>query len=103
MNILGPEPIDFRNAREISSTWKRFLSQWRNYEIATGLKKKSEEVRLATFLCVIGSQGQEEYDNFKFETDADKKDIEKVIEKFNISNQNRTSIIVKRNRFLRCK
>ena len=40
-----------------ANSWQQFFSQWKNYEIATGLKKKEKEVRLATFLCVIGKEG----------------------------------------------
>ena len=42
-----------------------------NYEIATGLKK-TNEVRLATFLCLIGPDGYEKYESFSFEKPDDR-------------------------------
>ena len=60
--------------------WKSFKAQWDNYEIATGLSAKDEKVRLATFLCTIGPQGLEKYENFRFENAADKNKIDKVLE-----------------------
>ena len=52
----SPEKLILTNGNAANS-WQQFLSQWKNYEIATGLKKNDKELRLATFLCVIGKEG----------------------------------------------
>ena len=67
LNITPPEHLDFKNGSSLSQKWKSFKTQWKNYEIATGLNEKKAEVKLATFLCVIGPQGQEKYEHMKFE------------------------------------
>ena len=66
VTIPPPDKIDFKNGQTISSNWKRFVKQWRNFELATGLNEKKMNVRLATFLCVIGKQGEEKYESLKF-------------------------------------
>lgn len=40
------------------------------------------DVRVATFLCVIGEEGVEKFESFNFDEEEDKKKIEKIIEKF---------------------
>ena len=54
--VATPEKLILINGNTLNS-WQHLFSQWKNYEIATGLKKKEKEVRLATFLCVIGKEG----------------------------------------------
>ena len=40
------------------------------------------QIRLATFLAIIGEAGYEKYETFTFSNDDDGKDLTKVIEKF---------------------
>ena len=71
-SIPPPKGIDFKDTSSVEKNWKSFRAQWENYEIATGLSEKDEKVRLATFLCTIGPQGLEKYENFRFEDEAHK-------------------------------
>ena len=59
------------------------------------------DIRLATFLCIIGPQGQEKYESFQFEDEEEKNDLEKVIQKFQIDCKVRSNIIIERHRFLK--
>ena len=80
--------------------WKKFKKTWNNHEIATGLIIiKKSNVRLATFLQVIGEAGIENYESFKFENDDGNK-IEKVIEKFEEDCKPRKNILNERYYFL---
>ena len=70
------------------------------YETATGLKHKDKDVRLASFLCIIGKQGQQKYESFQFSNEEDREDIEKVIELFKKDCEARSNIIIERHKFL---
>ena len=39
VTIPSPDKIDFKNGQTISNNWKRFVKQWRNFELATGLNE----------------------------------------------------------------
>ena len=103
MNIPAPEAINFRNGVSPNENWKKFANQWKNFEVATGLKEKPKEVRLATFMCVIGVQGQEKYESLSFQEGEDKEDLATVILKFEECCKARSNVIVERYRFLQCK
>ena len=99
MEIPGPEKLNLIDGNE-AANWNRFYSQWKCYEVATGLIEKTDEVRIATFLCFIGPEGHEKFNSFDFENEEDKTKMDKVIEKFEMDFQKRTNIIIERNRFL---
>jgi hypothetical protein len=61
---------------------KKFKRVRENYEIASGLKTKENEIRTATFLTCIGAEALEIVDGLKFDNDADKTKLEVVLQKF---------------------
>ena len=82
-----PLPSKLEVAGNLAKNWKIFIRAWRNYEIAARLKDpiKPDEnkiLRTATFLTCLDSDALDIYDGFKFESDGDKDDIDKVITKF---------------------
>jgi len=66
----------------VAADWKRFHSQWANYEVATDLDSKTAAKRAAVFLACIGTQAYEVFQSMDFATEGDRADIEKVIEAF---------------------
>jgi hypothetical protein len=66
----------------VATNWKKFKRVWENYEIASGLKTKENEIRTATFLTCVGTEALEIYDGLKFDNDADKTKLEVVLQKF---------------------
>ena len=44
--------------------WEMFKQSWQLYEIASGIREKPEEVRVATLLSVIGSDALQIYNAF---------------------------------------
>lgn len=81
-NLPFPTKLDMKG--NLSVNWKKFERVWENYEVATGLQSKPKELRTATLLTCIGSEALEIYDGLTFDTDVDKKDIDKVLEKFKV-------------------
>ena len=56
-------------------SWKSSKQQWQNYSVVA-------EYRVALFLHVLGPRFLDTFNGFIFQSDADKHDIAKVIEKF---------------------
>ena len=54
MNIPFPSKLDMKG--NVATNWKRFKRVWENYEIASGLKTKENEIRTATFLTCVGTE-----------------------------------------------
>ena len=77
-----PLALDLRSNKPKS--WSLFKQKWRNYEIASGLKNKEGETRVATLLSIIGDDALEVYNGFQWETVGDNIKIDKVLEKFEV-------------------
>lgn len=98
-----PEKLKFDSSRTTANSWRRFKQAWRNYELASGLKDKDNEIRVATFLHIAGEEAQEKYESFLWENENLKKDMEEVIKKFDQDCAERTNVIAERFKFLRRK
>ena len=70
-NLLPPEKLDLTAGSNIGNNWKIFQKAWTNYKVAAGLDKKSKQVRLATFLHIIGPAANEKYETFTYAEDED--------------------------------
>ena len=77
-NIPFPAKLDIRG--NLATNWRHFKRVWENYEIATGLKDKDDELRVATLLTCIGGDALSVYDGLKFQNDEDRKNIIKVLQ-----------------------
>ncbi|KAG1661281.1 hypothetical protein GQR58_021516 [Nymphon striatum] len=86
-----------------SSNWKKFCRVWENYEIASGLNEKELKLRTATFLTCVGPEALDVYDGFAFDSDADKQNIDKIIQKFEIFCVGKTNETFERYNFNMCK
>src|SRR5678816_3662126 len=80
-NIPFPSQLKMTGGN-VAAEWKRFSSQWANFEVASDLDEKSSSKRAAVFLACIGSEAYETFQAMDFETEGDRADIEKVIEAF---------------------
>lgn len=78
-NIQLPSALNLSG--NISSDWRRFKSQWQNYEIATDLAEKSEEKRAAIFLTCLSNDAYDRFLSFDLPPE-DARNISKIIEAF---------------------
>ena len=78
-NIPVPGKLDLRG--NLAVNLKKFRRIWENYEIATHLNKQDSSLRVATLLSCIGSDVLDIFDGLSFDTEADRQDINKVLEK----------------------
>lgn len=65
-NIPFPAKLDIRG--NLATNWRHFKQVWENYEIATGLKDKNNELRVATLLTCLGAEALSVYDGLKLTT-----------------------------------
>ena len=77
-----PYPAKLNVSGNIAVEWKRFSSQWRNYEVATELTDKPMKKRTAIFLACIGTEAYELFQSMEFAAAADREDLDKVVEAF---------------------
>ena len=90
-----PEPLQLSIGNS-SQNWKRFKQKWSNYELATGVAKKDDAIRVATILTVIGDEALDVYNTFTWDDDEDKVKIDKVLEQFEKFCEPRKNIIYER-------
>lgn len=51
--LPAPQPLEIHDSQAVEK-WKKFKRAWKNYSLATKLRKKSEEIQVTTLLTVIG-------------------------------------------------
>ena len=77
-----PGPLNLRqNQTNLDTTWKLWHRQWKNYNIATGLQEKSEEVKVATLLTCIGPEAMLILDGL-CTNEEEQKTVDSIVEKF---------------------
>ena len=74
-----PGKLDLRG--NLAVNWKKFRRIWENYEIAMHLNKQDSSLRVATLLSCIGSNILDIFDGLLFDSEANRQDINKVLEK----------------------
>ena len=94
--LSQPPQLNLKTATDVSKNWKKVKQAWQIYEIAAGVREKTEEVRLAIFL---GPDAVEKYSSFLFESQGDRVNLERVIEKFGKDCKNVCNVLAERNTF----
>ena len=59
---------------DLVNNWEFFEQQWTDYEVATGLDKQEQKIRLATFCSAMGKEGLQIFFNLKL-TPEEQQDI----------------------------
>ncbi|XP_061185196.1 uncharacterized protein K02A2.6-like [Saccostrea echinata] len=90
-----PVPAPMVVKGDIRGNWKFFKSQWANYEIATGLVKKEQPIRIATILTVMGKDCFQIYENLPLSV-QDREDIDKILEALDGHFMPKTNVIYER-------
>ena len=80
--LLNPPDHLQLSSGNVSQNWKRFKQKWSNYELAIGIARKEDLIRVATFLTVIGDKALDVYNAFTWDSDKDKVKMDKVLEHF---------------------
>ncbi len=75
-----PAPSKMEMKGDLVNNWQYFKRSWENYEVATELTKKSDAIRVATLLSVMGRECYQVYENLPLTADERKK-TDTILEK----------------------
>ena len=75
-----PEPLSFEG--NVAENWRRWKQRFQIFMTATGTDTKGDEVKYATLLHFAGPEALEIYNTFTWTVEGDKKNISKILEKF---------------------
>ncbi|XP_064486020.1 uncharacterized protein LOC135398556 [Ornithodoros turicata] len=82
MSSLLPPPKVLDTTQDIWNWWKLWRREFELFSVATGLKAQPKEVQAATFLVIIGEDGRKIYTTLHFDSEEERTDVAKLIEKF---------------------
>lgn len=98
-NFPVPAPMEMKG--DLAQNWSFFRSQYENYEIATGLDKKGQGVRMATLLSVMGRECFRIYQHVDI-AEGDREDITKIIDALEKHFEPTRNVIYERYKFNTC-
>lgn len=90
-----PESLDFSRP----SGWPEWKERFSRYRLATKMNKDDGEVQVSALIYTMGREAEKIFKSFTFENDDDKKDYDKVLEKFDTHFIPKTNIIHERAKF----
>ena len=76
-NFPLPSPMNVKG--DPVNNWEFFRQQWTDYEVATGLDKQEQKIRLATLRSVMGKECLQIFLNLKLEP-AQRNDVNACIQ-----------------------
>ncbi|UYV72008.1 hypothetical protein LAZ67_9001538 [Cordylochernes scorpioides] len=80
MVLKSPKELEILG--NLSENWKRFKQRFEIYLEASGLNEKKDKTKTAIFLNMAGENAIDIYNNFKFENEEDKYNLDIVLKKF---------------------
>ena len=96
-----PFPAALKMSGSLAAEWKRFRSQWQNYETAADLANATTKKRAAVFLACVGTEAYELYQTMQFASEEASKEIDNVIEAFERHCVGETNVTYERYEFNR--
>lgn len=75
-----PKPLD--PSADAWLGWKTWKCEFTLFATATQLCKQPKEVQAATLLVTVGEEGRKAYSAFKFENEADRNNVDILLQKF---------------------
>ena len=88
-----PAPMSIKG--DTKGNWKFFRSQYSNYEIATGLDGKDDNIRVATLLTIMGKDCYQIYESLPLSAD-DRKKVKNILDGLEAHFQPATNVIYER-------
>ena len=93
-----PRPLVVRG--NLSQNWREFRQIWDSYEVLTNLRQPDMKVhRMATFIACIGYEALRIYNALPFADEAEKGDLDRVLDKMQKYYLGETNVIYERFRF----
>ena len=79
-NVSAPAAL--RTDGDLATNWTIWKQMWGNYAVISGLNTREADFKVAMFLHAIGEKGLKIFNGLQFETEAEKQDINVIIDKF---------------------
>ena len=79
-NLPPPKPLVMNN--NLATNWNAWKKAWTRYEVATGVNKQEQLVRVSTLLSLIEEDATKAFDAFEWGEIEDHSKIEDVLAKF---------------------
>lgn len=99
--LLAPKPL--ADGPNLPEEWKVYKRDFALFLEATNKDGAASKVKCALLLRTIGSRGNLLYESFSWDDEADKKDYDKVIKKFDDYCKPRINLVAKTHSLLTCK
>ena len=96
-NVSLPQKFDTKG--NLAASWKKWVQIWKAYEIVTGLDKQPSTLRVATFITCIGPDALEIHTGLPFLMDAERENMDKVLELWQNYCIGRTNVVYERYKF----
>lgn len=81
MDAIKP-PGPLKLCGNVDANWRTFKQQFTLYVLAIAQPEAADEWKIAMLLTIAGVDAVEVYNTLNFEDEADKKKLDKVLEKF---------------------
>lgn len=86
----------------VAENWRKWLQKFENYMIAAEKHEKPDKNKIAILLNLLGDEGVEIYNTFKFEEGTSKDKYHDVIQQFNDYCSPRRNVVFERYKFFSC-
>ncbi|XP_060752196.1 uncharacterized protein LOC132863418 isoform X2 [Tachysurus vachellii] len=83
MDAIKP-PVSLKLCGNVDANWRTFKQQFELYVTAIGQTAAADDRKIALLLTIAGVDAVEVFNTFIFEDEADKKKLDKVLEKFDV-------------------
>ncbi|GBM62804.1 hypothetical protein AVEN_19794-1 [Araneus ventricosus] len=82
--------------------WRKWRQELENYLLATEKDERADKIKIAILLNLLGSEGLEIFNTFKFEPPESQKNYSEVLKKFEEYCSPRQNIVYERYKFFSC-
>ena len=96
-NVPVAPQIEFSG--NLANNWKQWKQVWSAYELVTHLNEQTDEYRVAAFITCIGPKALAIHNGLSFQSEAEKKNLAKILTLWESYCLGKMNIIYERYRF----
>ncbi|GBN38205.1 Transposon Ty3-G Gag-Pol polyprotein [Araneus ventricosus] len=96
-----PAPLKF-SIGNVKEKWRKWRQELENYLLATEKDERTDKIKIAILLNLLGSEGLEIFNTFKFEPPESQKNYSEVLQKFEEYCSPRQNVVYERYKFFSC-
>ncbi|GBN53217.1 hypothetical protein AVEN_22342-1 [Araneus ventricosus] len=96
-----PAPLKF-SIGNVKEKWRKWRQELENYLLATEKDERADKIKIAILLNLLGSEGLEIFNTFKFEPPESQKNYSEVLKKFEEYCSPRQNVVYERYKLFSC-